>query len=51
MLKVIFYIKTEKANANGLSPIFAKISFKQKSITMSTGKSMRQIFHVTRIKN
>jgi hypothetical protein len=38
MLKVIFYIKTEKANANGLSPIFAKISFKQKSITMSTGK-------------
>jgi hypothetical protein len=38
MLKVIFYIKTEKANANGLSPIFAKISFKQKSITISTGK-------------
>jgi hypothetical protein len=38
MLKVIFYIKTEKANANGLSPIFAKISFQQKSITMSTGK-------------
>jgi integrase len=38
MLKVIFYIKTEKANENGLSPIIAKISFKQKSITMSTGK-------------
>ncbi|WP_026713771.1 site-specific integrase [Flavobacterium daejeonense] len=40
MLKVIFYIKTEKANAHGLSPIIAKISFKQQSITMSTGKSI-----------
>lgn len=40
MLKVIFYIKTEKANAYGLSPIIAKISFKQQSITMSTGKSI-----------
>lgn len=40
MLKVIFYIKTEKANENGQSPIIAKISFKQKSITMSTGKSI-----------
>ncbi|WP_166919622.1 hypothetical protein [Flavobacterium poyangense] len=38
MLKVIFYIKTEKANGNGLSPIIAKISYKQQSITMSTGK-------------
>jgi hypothetical protein len=36
MLKVIFYIKTEKANANGLSPIFAKISFQQKSIIISS---------------
>ncbi len=40
MLKVIFYIKTEKANKNGQSPIIAKISFKQKSITMATGKSI-----------
>lgn len=40
MLKIIFYIKSEKTKINGESPIFAKISNKQDSITLSTGKSI-----------
>jgi len=40
MLKVIFYLKAGKTTKSGQSPIFAKISFKQESITMATGKSI-----------
>ncbi|TRX33204.1 site-specific integrase [Flavobacterium sp. ZT3R18] len=40
MLKVIFYLKAGKANKKGESPIFARISYNQKSITMATGKSI-----------
>lgn len=39
MLKAICYLKTEKT-PNGNSPIFIKISHNQKSITISTGKSI-----------
>ncbi len=40
MLKVIFYLKSGKDNKKGESPIFARISHHQQSITMSTGKSI-----------
>ncbi|MDI5950234.1 phage integrase SAM-like domain-containing protein [Flavobacterium sp. LB2P84] len=40
MLKVIFYLKAGKANKKGESPIFARISYNQQSITMATGKSI-----------
>lgn len=40
MLKVIFYLKAGKENKKGESPIFARISYNQQSITMSTGKSI-----------
>lgn len=40
MLKVIFYLKSGKDNKKGESPIFARISYHQQSITMSTGKSI-----------
>ncbi len=40
MLKIIFYLKTGKANKKGESPIFARISYNQKSTTMATGKSI-----------
>ncbi|MEZ7506083.1 phage integrase SAM-like domain-containing protein [Flavobacterium sp. Arc2] len=40
MLKVIFYLKAGKANKKGESPIFARISYNQQSITMTTGKSI-----------
>lgn len=38
MLKVIFYIKSDKIGKDGLSPIFARISLREKFITMATGK-------------
>lgn len=38
MLKVIFYIKSDKTGKDGLSPIFARISLRDKFITMATGK-------------
>lgn len=38
MLKIIYYIKTEKARQNGESPIIAKISYNGKSTNLSTGK-------------
>ena len=38
MLKVNFYLKTDKANKNGLSPIFAKVSLNNESTTISMGK-------------
>jgi len=40
MLKVIFYIKSQKVDKDGLAPIFARISLRDKSITMATGKSI-----------
>lgn len=40
MLKIIYFIKTEKSNTNGECPIYAKITYQGKSITMSTGKSI-----------
>lgn len=40
MLKVNFYIKAEKAKKNGLCPIYAKVSLKNKSTTISTGKNI-----------
>ena len=38
MLKIIFYLKSGKDNKKGESPIFARISYNQKSTTMATGK-------------
>lgn len=38
MLKIIYFIKSEKSNENDECPIYAKISYQGKSITMSTGK-------------
>lgn len=40
MLKVIFYIKAQKASKNGECPIMAKISYKTKNVAISTGKSI-----------
>lgn len=40
MLKVIFYIRTQKENRNGECPILAKISYKTKNVAMATGKSI-----------
>jgi hypothetical protein len=40
MLKVIFYIKAQKVNKDGLAPIIAKISLYNESISMATGKSI-----------
>jgi len=38
MLKIIFYLKSGKDNKKGESPIFARISYNQKSTTLATGK-------------
>ncbi|UUW11275.1 site-specific integrase [Flavobacterium plurextorum] len=40
MLKVIFYLKSEKADKNGEFSIFARITYKQKRISLSTGKAI-----------
>ena len=40
MLKIIFYIKSEKINLKGESPIFAKVTLGKERVTMSTGKSI-----------
>jgi hypothetical protein len=40
MLKVIFYLKSEKADKNGEFSIFARITFNQKRISLSTGKTI-----------
>jgi site-specific recombinase XerD len=40
MLKVIFYLKAEKVDKSGESPVFARISYKQKTIAISTGKAI-----------
>lgn len=36
MLKIIYFIKAEKAKKNGACPIYAKISFQNQKISMST---------------
>lgn len=40
MLKVIFYLKTEQEDKNGEFSIFARITYKSKRITLSTGKAI-----------
>lgn len=40
MLKVIFYQKSDKVDKNGESPIFVRLSYKTKRISISTGKSI-----------
>lgn len=40
MLKVIFYTKSDKVGKNGDCPIYAKVSLKGKSTTISTGKAI-----------
>ena len=38
MIKTFFYLKTDKQNSEGESPIYAKIQFKGKKTTLSTRK-------------
>ncbi len=40
MLKVIFYQKSDKVNKNGESPIYARLSYIDKQILMSTGQAI-----------
>ena len=40
MLKIIFYIKSEKIKLNGESPIYCKIKLNNESVSLSTGKSI-----------
>lgn len=40
MVKVIFYLKAEKVDKNGESPVFGRISSRKKTIAISTGKSI-----------
>jgi site-specific recombinase XerD len=40
MLKVIFYLKSEKADKNGEFSIFARITFNKSRISLSTGKTI-----------
>ncbi|MEZ0181886.1 phage integrase SAM-like domain-containing protein [Flavobacterium oncorhynchi] len=40
MLKVIFYQKSDRANKNGESPIYARLSYNDKQISMSTGQGI-----------
>jgi integrase len=40
MLKVIFYLKSEKADKNGEYSIFARITYKTNRISLSTGKTI-----------
>ncbi|MFV8343576.1 phage integrase SAM-like domain-containing protein [Flavobacterium sp. XS2P39] len=40
MLKVIFYLKAEKVDRIGESSVYARISYKKKTIAISTGKSI-----------
>ena len=35
MLKTNFYIKADKAKANGECPIYAKVNFNKKTITLT----------------
>lgn len=40
MLKVIFYLKSEKADKNGECSIFARITYKTNRVSLSTGKTI-----------
>ncbi|QBZ98852.1 site-specific integrase [Flavobacterium sangjuense] len=40
MLKVFFYIKTDKVKANGEAPIYAKVTLGNQKTTLSTGKDI-----------
>jgi integrase len=40
MIKIHFYLKMDKIKSSGLCPIYAKIVLHNKSITLSTGKSI-----------
>lgn len=40
MIKIHFYLKMDKIKSNGLCPIYAKLFLHNKSITLSTGKSI-----------
>lgn len=40
MLKVIFYLKTGQIDKNGEFSIFARITYKDKRITLSSGKTI-----------
>lgn len=40
MLKVIFYQKSDRVNKNGESPIYARLSYNDKQISMSTGQAI-----------
>ena len=38
MIKTLIYIKKDKAKLNGESPLYIKVIFNRKSITLATGK-------------
>jgi hypothetical protein len=40
MLKVIFYQKSDRVNKSGESPIYARLSYNDKQISMSTGQAI-----------
>jgi hypothetical protein len=40
MLKVIFYQKSDRVNKNGESPIYARLSYNDRQISMSTGQAI-----------
>ncbi|MCP2027388.1 site-specific recombinase XerD [Flavobacterium sp. HSC-32F16] len=40
MLKVIFYQKSDRVNKNGESPIYARLSYNDKQISISTGQAI-----------
>ncbi|MBF4487709.1 site-specific integrase [Flavobacterium sp. CSZ] len=40
MLKVIFYQKSDRVNKNAESPIYARLSYNDKQISMSTGQAI-----------
>jgi hypothetical protein len=42
MLKIIYYLKSEKENQYGECPIYAKINIGKKATTISTGKTIKQ---------
>ncbi|WP_264536651.1 hypothetical protein [Flavobacterium sp. N1736] len=40
MLKVLFYQKSDRVNKNGESPIYARLSYNNRQISMSTGQAI-----------
>src|SRR5690606_39866153 len=43
MVKTIFYLKTDKENNDGELPIYCKITYKNTTTTMSSGKWISRI--------